>query len=79
MRFGIEKCVMLIMKSGKKETTEGRNRVAKSGKYQSLGEKEQYKNLGKSKADIIRNEKKKKKRREPQMDQKTSGDKTLLQ
>ena len=36
MEFGIEKCALLIMKSGKKQKS-GRNRTAKPGKLQELG------------------------------------------
>ena len=48
MEFGIEKCVMLVMKSGKRNLTDGMelpNQVV----FRTLGEKEKYKNLTPSK------------------------------
>ena len=45
MEFGMEKCAMLIMKSGKRETMEGIE-VPIQERIRMFGEKENYKNLG---------------------------------
>ena len=53
MEFGIERCSMLIMKSGKRHITEGMelpNQVA----IRTLGEKETYKHFGIVEADTIK-------------------------
>ena len=53
MEFGIEKCAMLVMKSGKRhilEEVELPNQVV----IKTLGEKETYKYLGISEADTIK-------------------------
>ena len=53
MEFGIEKCAMLEMKSGKQHITEGvelLNQIV----IRTLGEKETYKYLGILEADIIK-------------------------
>ena len=50
MEFGIEKCAMLVMKSGKRHLTDGPNQY----KIRTLGEKETYKYLGILEADIIK-------------------------
>ena len=44
MEFGIEKCVKLIMKSGKREATEGKEHLNKES-VRRLWEKENYKYL----------------------------------
>ena len=44
MEFGIEKCVMLVMKSGKQQTIEGIE-LPNQEKITTLGEKETYKYL----------------------------------
>ena len=53
MEFGIGKCAMLIMKSGKRRTTEGIELPNKE-KNRILGEKETYKYLGILEADTIK-------------------------
>ena len=45
MEFGIEKCAMLVMKSGKRHLTDGME-VPNQEKIRTLGEKETYKYLG---------------------------------
>ena len=45
MEFGIEKCAMLIMKSGRWQMTEGIE-VSNEDKIRMLGEKGNYKYLG---------------------------------
>ena len=53
MEFGKEKCTMLVMKSGKRQITEGvelRNHVV----IRTLGEKETNKYFGILKADTIK-------------------------
>ena len=46
MKFGIEKCAILIMKSGKRESTD-RIVLPCQKRIRMLGEKENYKYLGK--------------------------------
>ena len=53
MEFDIEKCAMLIMKSGKWHITEGKELLNKE-KIKMLGEKETYKYLGILEADTIK-------------------------
>ena len=53
MEFGIEKCVMLVMKSGKRHMTDGMERP-NHDKIRTLGENEMNKYLGIMKADTIR-------------------------
>ena len=53
MEFGIEKCAMLIMKSGKGNLT-GRMELPNQDKIRTLGEKETYKYLGILEADTIK-------------------------
>ena len=53
MEFGIEKCAMLIMKSGKREITEG-TEVSNQERIRTLREKENYNYLGKLEADTIK-------------------------
>ncbi len=45
MEFGIEKCAMLVMKSGKRHLTDGME-LPNQYKIRTLGEKETYKFLG---------------------------------
>ena len=45
MEFGIEKCAMLVMKSGKRHLTDGME-LPNQDKIRTLGEKETYKYLG---------------------------------
>ena len=51
--FGIEKCVMLVMKSGKRHLTEGIE-LPNQDKIRTLAENETYKYLGILEADIIK-------------------------
>ena len=53
MKFGIEKCGMLVMKSGKRHMTEGIE-LSNQERIRTLGEMETYKYLGISKADTIK-------------------------
>ena len=53
MEFGIEKCAMLVMKSGKRHMTDGIEQP-NHDKIKTLGEKETYKYLGILEADTIK-------------------------
>ena len=53
MEFGKEKCVMLMMRSGKRDMTEGIE-LPNQGKIRMRGEKETYKYLGILEADTIK-------------------------
>ena len=53
MEFGIEKCSMLVMKSGKRHLTGGME-LPNQDKIRTLGEKETYKYLGILEADTIK-------------------------
>ena len=53
MEYDIEKCIMIIIQSGNREMTK-RNRTTKSRRIRTLGEKENYKYLGKLEADTIK-------------------------
>ena len=53
MEFGIEKCTMLVMKSGKRHMTYGME-LPNQDKIRALGENETYKYLGILEADTIK-------------------------
>ena len=53
MQFGIEKCLMLVMKSGKRQLTEGIE-LPNKDKIKTLAENETYKYLGILEADTIK-------------------------
>ena len=53
MKFGIEKCAMLVMKSGKQHMTDGME-LLNQDKIWTLGENETYKYLGILEADTIK-------------------------
>ena len=53
MEFGIEKCAMLVMKSGKRHMTDGME-LPNHEKIRTLEENETYKNLGILEADTIK-------------------------
>ena len=53
MEFGIDKCAMLIMKSGKPHMTDGIE-LPNHAKMRTFGEEETYKYLGILKADTIK-------------------------
>ena len=53
LEFGLEKCAILVMKSGKRHTTEGVE-VPNQVVIRILGEKEIYKYLGILEADTIK-------------------------
>ena len=53
MEFGIEKCAMLVMKSGKRHMTDGME-LPNQDKIRTLGEGETYKYLGILEADTIK-------------------------
>ena len=80
MEFGIEKCAMLIMKSGKWQMKEGIE-LPNQGKIRTLREKETYKYLGILEADTIKHAemKKKIKKRVSRENEKTTLNKRTLQ
>ena len=53
MEFGIEKCTMLVMKSGKRHLTEG-TELPNQYNIKTLAENETYKYLGILEADTIK-------------------------
>ena len=53
MKFGIEKCAMLVMKSGKRQLTDGME-LQDQDKIRTLGENKTYKYLGILEADTIK-------------------------
>ena len=53
MEFGIEKCAMLVMKSGKQHLTDGME-LPNQDKIRTLAENETYKYLGMLEADTIK-------------------------
>ena len=53
MEFGIVKCAMLVMKSGKQQLTDGME-LLNQDKIKTLAENETYKYLGILKADTIK-------------------------
>ena len=57
MEFGIEKCGMLITKSGIRETSEGIE-LQNQDSMKTFGEKENYKYLGILGAETIRDQRK---------------------
>ena len=61
MESDIEKCTMLVMKSGKRHITD-RMELPNQDKIRTVGEKDIYKYLGILKADIITQEMKEKKK-----------------
>ena len=63
MEFGIEKCAMLVMKSGKRHQTD-RMELPNQDKITTLGEQETYKYLSILEADIIKQVEMKEKKRE---------------
>ena len=62
MEFGIERCAMLVRKSGIRHLTDGME-LSNQEKIRKLGEKETYKYLGILEADTIKQEKMKKKKK----------------
>ena len=53
MEFGIEKCAMLVMKSGKRHLTDGME-IPNKDKIKTLAENETYKYMGILGADTIK-------------------------
>ena len=53
VEFSIEKCAMLVMKSGKRHLTD-RMELPNQDKFRTLGEKETYKHLGILEGDTIK-------------------------
>ena len=53
MEFDIEKCVMLVMKSGRRHITDGME-LPNQEKIRTLGQKQTYKKLGILEADTIK-------------------------
>ena len=53
MEFGIEKCAMLVMKSGKRQLTDGME-LPNKDKIKTLADKETYKYLAILEADTIK-------------------------
>ena len=77
MEFGIEKCAMLVMKSGKWHLTNGM-KLLNQDKIRTLEEKEIYKYFGILEADIIKQvEMNDKIQKEYLRTKKTTRDKTL--
>ena len=66
MEFGIEKCAELIMKSGKRATTEGKEQRNKK-RIRTFGEKENCKSLEILEVNTVRSERKKKVRKEREL------------
>ena len=60
MEFGIEKCAMLVMKSGKRQLTDGME-LPNQDKIKTLAKNETYKYLGILEADTIKQAEKKEK------------------
>ena len=60
MEFGIEKCALLVMKSGKRHITDGIE-LPNQDKIRTLAENETYKYLGILEADTIKQVEMKKK------------------
>ena len=63
MEFGIEKCAMLVMKSGKRQLTDGME-LPNKDKIKTLAENETYQYLGTLEADTIKQAKMKEKKSE---------------
>ena len=80
MEFGIEKCALLVRKSGKLHMTDGME-LPNHDKIRTLGENETYKYLGILEADTIKQVqmKDKIKKRIYQENEKTTRDKTFQQ
>ena len=78
MEFGIEKCAVLVRKSGKQHLKDAIERPNQD-KIRTLGEKETYKYLGILEADTIKEAEMKEKKRISQENQKATRDKTMLQ
>ena len=82
MNFGIEKCAMLIMKSGKGELAT-RTELSNQEYIRTPGKKENYQYLGILQADAIRQAKMKKKKKKKgkitSKNEKTSRNKSLQQ
>ena len=78
MEFGIEKCAMLVMKSGKRHLTDGME-LPNQDKIRTLEEKEMYKYLGILEADTIKQVEMKEKNsvRISQENQRDTRDKTM--
>ena len=73
--FGIEKCAMLVMKSGKRQRTDGME-LPNKDKKKTLAENETYKYLGILEVDTIKQAEMKEK---IQKNKKTTQDKTIKQ
>ena len=79
MEFGIEKCAMLMMKSGKRHLTGGME-LPNQDKIRTLREKETNKYLGILEADTIKQDQMKEKiKKVSQENQKAIRDKTIWQ
>ena len=80
MEFGIEKCAMLVMKSGKRHMTDGIE-LSNHDRIRTLEENETYKYLGILEADTIKQVKMKDTIRKEylRITEKTTRDKTLQQ
>ena len=76
IEFDIEKCAMLIIKSGKRYMTEGIE-LPNQEKIRRLGEKATYKYLGILEADTIKQAEMKKIKRIPQENEKTTRNQTI--
>ena len=81
MEFGIEKCALLVMKSGKQDLTDGMEQTNQD-KIRALEEKETYEYLGILEANITKQGKMKEKIKKEYLRRtrkKTTRDKTMLQ
>ena len=63
MEFGIKKCAMLVIKSGKRHLTNGKE-LPNQDKIRTLGKKETYKYLGNLETETIQQVEKKKIKKE---------------
>ena len=78
MEFGLEKCAMIVMKSGKWHITE-EFKLPNQEKIRTLGEKETYKWIEILEADIIKQVEMKEIIKKEYLNQKATRDKTILQ
>ena len=78
MEFGWEKCVILIISSGKRQTTEGIE-LPNQERIRTSGEKKTYKYLGILEADTIKQVEMREKKRILQENEKTTQNQTTLQ
>ena len=78
MEYGIEKCALLVMKSGKRHLTDGKE-LPNQDKIRTIAENETNKYLGILEADTIKQVEMKNKIQKEYLIRKTTRDKALLQ